>query len=251
MTNGNDIPQNSVCCKCGENNTLERDPDGDLHCWACGTDQKGKNPDAVARGAKGGTQEQRTEIAKKDADAEWGRMSERGRMNHQQIMERHKFYENNKQAILADVQSLGRAATWRKWEIAPASLHMLLARWRKPKEEPHKEVAVKTDERKARHKFYEENKDAIVADMLKMGRQPARRKWQIPKGILPQLIEKWLSPDQVAIMNHVEMPAAEKEDRQLPALPPFSALLDGPAQLKWLEIYEKLSDRETMIDKSN
>jgi len=108
-----------------------------------------------------------------------------------------------------------------------------------------KEVELKTDERtniKARHKFYEENKDAIVADFLKMGKQPARRKWRIPKGTLPRLIEKWLSPEQVAIMNQVGLPAvpAAEENGQLPPLPPFSALLDGPAQLKWLEIYAKL-----------
>ncbi len=111
-----------------------------------------------------------------------------------------------------------------------------------------KEAEVKTDGHtniKARHTFYEENKDAIVADLLKMGKQPARRKWRIPKGTLPRLIEKWLSSEQVAIMNQVGMPTAEtniSENGQLPPLPPFSALFDGPAQLKWLEIYEKLLD---------
>lgn len=118
-----------------------------------------------------------------------------------------------------------------------------------------KEEEMKTGEPtniKARHNFYEENKDAIVADFLKMGKQPARRKWRIPKGTLPRLIEKWLSPEQVAIMNQVGMPAAEtnmSNNGQLPLLPPFppfSALFDGPAQLKWLEIYEELLDRHSV-----
>ena len=109
---------------------------------------------------------------------------------------------------------------------------------------------MQTDEHtniKAKHEFYEKNKDAIVNDFLTMGKQPARRKWRIPKGTLPRLIEKWLSPEQVAIMNQVGVPAAEtntSENGQLPPLPPFSALFDGPAQLKWLEIYEKLLEQE-------
>ena len=215
MTNG-DIPPNSVCSKCGATNTLEWDEFDDLHCWACGTDQKDKNAVAIGR----------------------------GRMKHQQIMERHKFYEDNKQAILSDVQSMGRTATCKKWGILAGSLSQLLRRWGwKEGDAITEEVAVKTDEGtniKARHEFYEKNKDAIIADFLKMGKQPARRKWRIPKGTLPRLIEKWLSPEQVAIMNQV--PAAETNisNGQLPPFPPFSALFDGPAQVKWLEVYEKL-----------
>jgi len=112
---------------------------------------------------------------------------------------------------------------------------------------PAKEIEMKTDGStniKAKHEFYEKNKDAIVADLLKMGRQPARRKWRIPKGTLPRLIEKWMSPEQIATLNQIGMPAATdiSVNGQLPPLPPFSSLFYGPAQLKWLEIYEKLLD---------
>jgi hypothetical protein len=46
-------------------------------------------------------------------------------------MERHKFYEDNKQSILSDVQSIGRPATSRKWGIPSGSLSLLLYRWGK------------------------------------------------------------------------------------------------------------------------
>lgn len=139
----NDVPPNSVCSKCGAKNTLERDDEGDLHCWACGTDQKGKNPDAVALGrlggAKGGkarseklTPERRTEIARNAVNARWAKKQ----MNHQQIMERHKFYEDNKQPILSDVQSIGRQATCKKWGIASGVLSLLLKRWQKEGKPP-------------------------------------------------------------------------------------------------------------------
>lgn len=137
MANDNDIPPNSVCSKCGDKNTLERDDEGDLHCWACGTDQ-GKNPDAVALGRLGGlkggkarseklTPERRTEIARNAVNTRWANKQ----MNHQQIMERHKYYEDNKQPILSDVQSIGRPATCRKWGMPSGSLSLILARWQK------------------------------------------------------------------------------------------------------------------------
>jgi hypothetical protein len=181
-----DVLPNSVCSKCGAKNTLERDGEGTLHCWACGTDQ-GKNPDAVALGrlggAKGGkarsgklTPERRTEIARNAVNARWAK----GKMNHRQIMERHKFYEDNKQAILADVQSIGRTATCRKWNIPSGSLSILLRRWQ------------------------EESR----------GKPPP-------------------PPPP---------PPGHNSDIILPELPAFSNDWTPEVQLKWLEVYDKLMD---------
>ena len=46
-----------------------------------------------------------------------------------QLLERHNFYEDNKTAILADVRSIGKKATAKKWKINGASLYHVLLRW--------------------------------------------------------------------------------------------------------------------------
>lgn len=221
------LTEGSKCPKCGTPG-LGRDPEGDLHCWACSTTFLEKPPQQI------------------DYLEEYP-----------SSLERQRFYEDNKTAILADVQSIGAKATAKKWRVNGASLHHVLTRWRASteiateKEVKAKEIEMKSDGAtniKARSKFYDDNKAAIIADLLHLGKSATRGKWRIPKGTLPRLIEKWLSPEQVAIMDQVGMPAAKPEvltNGRLPPLPPFSDLLDGEAQVKWLEIYDKLLDRHS------
>lgn len=108
-----------------------------------------------------------------------------------------------------------------------------------------KEVEMKTDRPtniKAKHKFYEDNKAAIIADLLHLGKSATRGKWRIPKGTLPRLIEKWLTPEQKATVNSIGLEPTTQlaENGRLPAFPEFSNSWEAPVQVKWLEIYEKL-----------
>ena len=198
------------CPKCGTK-TLELDNEGDIHCWACGT------------------------TFQKDESN-----------NHDKLFKRHQFYENNKTAILGDVQSIGKSATAKKWGLNIASLYHVLKRW----EREAKEKEMKTSEPtniQARNEFYEDNKAAIIADLLKLGKPATRRKWRIPKGSLPRLIEKWLTPEQKAIVDSVGLEPTTKfaKNGQLPALPEFSNDWEASVQVTWLQIYGELLDRHS------
>lgn len=88
------LSEKDKCPKCGTR-TLERDSEGDIHCWGCGkTFPKESN------------------------------------MTHDdRLVARHRFYEQNKAAILADVQSIGASATAKKWKVNAVSLYHVLKRW--------------------------------------------------------------------------------------------------------------------------
>lgn len=105
LDNGTYINENSRCPKCN-GNTLERSGE-DLHCWSCGSTFYSKPHDKVS--------------------ATRGRKT---RMTREEILGRHKFYEDNKQAILSDVSAIGVAATYKKWNIPPGSFYQLLRRWK-------------------------------------------------------------------------------------------------------------------------
>jgi hypothetical protein len=53
----------------------------------------------------------------------------RARVGSKQNYERHCYYEYNKENIIADLLSTGRAATREKWGISLSSLHNLEKRW--------------------------------------------------------------------------------------------------------------------------
>lgn len=229
-----ELSEKSKCPKC-DTRTLETDPEGDIHCWACGTTfpRKGKST-----------------------------------MNHaDRLLARHQFYEKNKAAILSDIQSIGAKATAKKWNVNGASLYHVLQRW--DREEKEKTSAQTSDlpatiltskdrgiKRKtgtpinirAKSKFYKDNKDAIVADLLRLGKPATCREWGIAKSTLSQLINKWLTPEQIALVNNPKFPGSNQETHhsengQRPEFPAFSDSWDPTVQVKWLEIYGKLLER--------
>jgi hypothetical protein len=57
--------------------------------------------------------------------------------------------------------------------------------------------------RAERHKYYEQNKDAIIADLLKQGRTATSKKWDIPTSSLFVLQNRWLSKEQIAQVDKV------------------------------------------------
>jgi len=218
------LSENSKCPKC-HTKTLEKDPEGDIHCWGCGT--------TFPRGVE-------------------------STMTEDRLLERHRFYEDNKTAILSDVQSIGAPATAKKWKVNGVSLYHVLQRW--DREEKGKTSAQTSADRgiklktgtpiniRAKSKFYKDNKAAIVADLLRLGKPATCKQWGIAKSTLPRLINKWLTPEQIALVNDPEFPGSKRktrhvaEDCQLPEFPAFSDTWDLTVQLKWLEIYGKLLD---------
>jgi hypothetical protein len=229
-----DVLPNSVCSKCGAKNTLEvdpHDPEGGLHCWACGTYQD--------------------------------KTQETQKMDY--LLERHQFYEKNKSAILADVKAIGEKATAKKWKVNGASLFHVLRRWER--EEKNKSTELTSISKNPlppariekigkdlyeRHRYYEKNKEAIIADLLKIGRKATMEKWGIGKGSSLFVLEKrWLTPEQKALLNRASpfprggrsksttpKSITSKVDRTgLPPLPPFSNDWPQEMQETWLRIY--------------
>lgn len=171
------------------------------------------------------------------------------------LLERHRFYENNKAAILADVQSIGAKATAKKWKINDASLYHVLKRWEREakKAEPKSKVTIRTKrvpQGKAhkvnpykRNRYYESNKTAIIADLITIGRTATRHKWGIPRGATIFSLEKrWLTPEQIALIDAIPSTQNTSTNGRLPSLPEFSDW-GASVQVKWLEVYEKLLDR--------
>jgi hypothetical protein len=70
---------------------------------------------------------------------------------------------------------------------------MLLHRWEK--ESKRKRQGIDVHERS---KYYEDNKEAIIADLLTNGRRMTRQKWGITSSSLFNLEKKWLTSEQKA-----------------------------------------------------
>lgn len=104
-----------------------------------------------------------------------------------------------------------------------------------------------------RHRYYEDNKETIIADLLSIGRVATRKKWKIPAGAtLPGLEKRWLSPEQRSIIkphgppdtSNLTTPTVQAKGK-LPLFPEFSSTWDVSVQTKWLEIYERIVNETT------
>ena len=81
-----------------------------------------------------------------------------------------------------------------------------------------KEETVKKTERRnqgrntqiqERHRYYEDNKEAIIADLLSIGRPATRKKWNIAQSTLCSLEERWLTKEQKAAIPIEGQPTQE------------------------------------------
>jgi hypothetical protein len=219
------LSEKSNCPKC-HTKTLERDPEGDIHCWGCGT----TFPERV-----------------------------KSTMHENRLLEKHRFYEDNKPAILSDVQSIGAPATAKKWKINGVSLYHVLQRWDREQKEKEKEKPAEGSpdkprpkyKRKAttrignfkRHRYYEEHRAEIIQDLLHLGRKQAIEKWGIPRSSLLYLESRWLTKQERAQIMEAIPKESVLENGHLPEFPAFSASWDPTVQVKWLETYGKLLDR--------
>jgi len=100
-----------------------------------------------------------------------------------------------------------------------------------------------------RHRYLEDHRGEITADLLSLGRVATRAKWGIPTSTMHGLQQKWLTEDQRAQIpvpltqaNPAADPgAARSGNGRLPNFPEFSATWDTSIQIKWLEVYEILA----------
>jgi len=100
----------------------------------------------------------------------------------------------------------------------------------------------------AKHNYYEEHKEEILADLRSIGRPATRKKWNIPSGTMGQLEGNWLTPQEskdLTLRSRAgsSRPAAtptNNVDNSLPSFPEFSNEWAESVQLKWFEIYAQL-----------
>jgi ribosomal protein L37AE/L43A len=228
------------CPKCN-GLTLERDPEGDIHCWSCSSTFIG------------------------------GKVE--GKPHGDYLLERHQFYEDNKVALLADVSVIGGKETAKKWGISWGSLYHVLKRWGyEPKdvaEPPNQPVeseekidqkVAKTTQRKEtkasrrgrnfihlpanrKHDYIEEHKDEIIADLLSFGRSITCSKWDISETTIHVFEKKYLTNEQKDQITKIGMEIGKyiPDNGQMPPFPRFKDTWDVSVQLKWLEVYEALN----------
>jgi len=110
---------------------------------------------------------------------------------------------------------------------------------------------------KGRHRYYEDNKQAIVADLLSMGRSATRKKWGISSSTLHTLQKRWLTEEQrlkipVSLGTPPGTPGetphpstnSTPSNGRLPPFPQFSDTWKPEVQLEWLEIYGRLAEKQ-------
>lgn len=110
----------------------------------------------------------------------------------------------------------------------------------------------------AKHKYYEDNKEAIIADLLSKGKAYTRRRWNIPRGSLGRLITTWLTKEQAAAipisqpdpsLTSTEPPPdpanSAPSNGRLPPFPHFSEEWPQIVKVKWLEVYGELAKEST------
>ena len=144
-------------------------------------------------------------------------------MSPSQVQERHRYYEENKGAILADIEAIGATATGEKWKIPGGTLSTLRHRWQK---NPKSNIKTAWD----KHEYYEKHKEEILHDLKVLGRKTTKEKWKLAASTLVTLLTRWRVPLEERVAPN----------GWLPQLPEFSNTWEPEVQVKWLEIYGKL-----------
>jgi len=121
------------------------------------------------------------------------------------LLERHQFYEKNKDEIIRDYEAKGGQETAKKWKVTWAALFHVLRRWGITKPKAHvvlKDKPTRSPQRSAsRHAYLEAHKQEIIKDLLTYGRTPTRKKWNISSSTLFTLERRWLTPDEKAKLD--------------------------------------------------
>jgi hypothetical protein len=164
------------------------------------------------------------------------------------ILERHQFYEQNKDQLIRDYQAKGGKETAKKWKIAWTLLYQVLRRWGIIKKRidadaavPKHKITRSSQQSASRHVYYESHKQEIVSDLFAFGRTPTRKKWNISCSTLFTLERRWLTADEKAKLDNITF--APSPNGRLPQFPEFSSSWEPQVQVRWLEIYGKLLER--------
>jgi len=105
-----------------------------------------------------------------------------------------------------------------------------------------------------RHRYYEANKEAIIADFLTIGTAATRDRWNIPKPTAAKLARRWLTKHQPpqttprpgsppATPHKTPLPSTNPtpSNGRLPPFPQFSDTWAPEVQLQWFEVYSELA----------
>ena len=164
----------------------------------------------------------------------------------------HKFQVDSN-----NVGTCSRCGEVRKFPWDKGEPVIVLKKGKLPHNHANKEEAMNVHIA-AKNKYYEDNKQAIITDLLSKGKAYTRKRWKIPKGSLGRLINRWLTEEQrLAIpISEPEASAATPEETphpstssapsngRLPPFPPFSDTWPPEVQLEWLSVYETLATKK-------
>lgn len=88
---------------------------------------------------------------------------------------------------------------------------------------------------KVKHHIFEKCKNHIIIDVRKLGRKEAAKKWTMAESTLSQLLDAWEGKTKSEDVT---------PQSGLPALPPWDNNWMAPVQVKWLEIYGMMIQKQ-------
>lgn len=131
-------------------------------------------------------------------------------------------------------------------------------------EEVKKEVLMKeqevkprgafTEERAARHKYFEGHKEEIKKSLLEVGRSATEKDWGISSSSMQGLMKRWLSPEEVKKVKEIHKgppleagTPGETKSRvtfiiTLPNFPEFNEGWYASTKEEWLRAYTRLTE---------
>jgi hypothetical protein len=101
----------------------------------------------------------------------------------------------------------------------------------------------------SRHDYYNEHREEIVEDLLKMGRGATRLKWKIPKGSMGKIVLRFLTVDQLQQLNVADPAlATEAPALALPGPDHQDNLIPLALTVSELQIMINVSSRQLQAD---
>lgn len=163
--------------------------------------------------------------------------------------EKAKWFKEHREAILKDVRELGELKARERWEVGSSTWLGLKRRWgfgviRKGAygdlNGRHKEIPRRPKKRGLHEEYFEQNKEAILADYQSLRITDFLKKWGISSTTWLKLKIKWEATPKI----HQDSKARPKQEFTLPEFPAFNDKWGDSVQVKWLEVYPELFREE-------